>query len=76
MRTRALFCDLLNLPRGKYLPADVAKDGSVGFARAAFAVSYDRDLLPVPGCGVHDGLPDSNSFSMKSVVCRGRMQQR
>ncbi len=58
IRTRALFCDLLNLPRGKYLPSDVAQGGSVGFARAAFAVSYDRDLLPVPGCGVHSGLPD------------------
>jgi len=57
-RTRALFCDLLNLPRGKYIPTDVADRGSVGFARAAYAVSFDRDLLPVPGCGVHNGLPD------------------
>ena len=57
-RTRALFCDLLNLPRGKYLPPDVAKSGLVGFARAAYAVSFDRDLLSVPGCGVHSGLPD------------------
>ncbi len=57
-RTRALFCDLLNLPRGKYIPPDVASRGSIGFARAAYAVSYDRDLLPVPGCGVHSGLPD------------------
>jgi len=57
-RTRALFCDLLNLPRGKYVPLDVAQGGSIGFARAAYAVSFDRDLLPVPGCGVHDGLPD------------------
>lgn len=57
-RTRVLFCDLLNLARGKYLPADLVRNGSVGFARAAYAVSFDRDLLPVPGCGVHDGLPD------------------
>lgn len=57
-RTRALFCDLLNLPRGKYVPADVARSGSVNFARASFAVSFDRELLPIPGCGVHDGLPD------------------
>jgi len=57
-RTRALFCDLLNLPRGKYIPTDIATRGSINFARAVFAVSYDRDLLPIPGCGVHDGLPD------------------
>ena len=49
---------MLNLARGKYIPPDVAKAGKVGFARAAYAVSYDRALLPVPGCGVHDGLPD------------------
>ena len=57
-RTRALFCDQLNLPRGKYIPTDVAAGGTVGFARASYAVSFDRDLIPVPGCGVHDGLPD------------------
>ena len=57
-RTRALFCDLLNLPRGKYVPTKVAKGGSIGFARGAFAVSFDRDLLTIPGCGFYDGLPD------------------
>ena len=57
-RTRVMFNDMLNLPRGKYVPTDVAASGKVGFARGAFAVSYDRDLLPVPGCGVYDGLPD------------------
>jgi glutamine synthetase len=57
-RTRAMFCDLLNLPRGKYVPMKVADSGSIGFARGAFAVSYDRDLLTVPGCGYYDGLPD------------------
>jgi len=53
-----MFCDQLNMPRGKYIPVDVALEGPVGFARGAFAVSYDRDLLPIPGCGVYDGLPD------------------
>ena len=57
-RTRVMFNDMLNLPRGKYVPIDVAAGGKIGFARGAFAVSYDRDLLQVPGCGVHDGLPD------------------
>ena len=57
-RTRVMFNDMLNLPRGKYVPVDVAAGGKIGFARGAFAVSYDRDLLPVPGCGVYDGLPD------------------
>lgn len=57
-RTRALFCDLLNLPRGKYVPNKVADGGSIGFARGAFAVSFDRDLLTIPGCGFYDGLPD------------------
>jgi len=57
-RTRVLFCDLLNLPRGKYVPTDVAQSAAIGFARGAFAVSYDRDLLTIPGCGVYDGLPD------------------
>ena len=57
-RTRVLFSDLLNLPRGKYVPVDLAAKGQIGFARGAFATTYDRDLLAVPGTGTHDGLPD------------------
>ena len=35
-RTRAMFNDMLNLPRGKYVPVEVAAGGSIGFARGAF----------------------------------------
>ncbi|MEO0485701.1 MAG: glutamine synthetase family protein [Pseudomonadota bacterium] len=58
IRTRAMFCDLLNLPRGKYVPPALAQGGKVGFARGVFGTTYDRDLIPVPGAGVFDGLPD------------------
>jgi glutamine synthetase len=57
-RTRVLFCDLLNLPRGKYVPANVATGGRIGFARGVFGTTLDRDLIPVPGAGVFDGIPD------------------
>ncbi|MCR9125896.1 MAG: glutamine synthetase family protein [Rhodobacteraceae bacterium] len=57
-RVRATFCDLLNLPRGKYVPAHLARGGAIGFARGVFGVTFDRDLIPVPGCGMFDGLPD------------------
>lgn len=57
-RTRVLFCDLLNLPRGKYVPSSLAAGGKVGFARGVFGTTFDRDLIPVPGAGVFDGLPD------------------
>ncbi|MEM6729884.1 MAG: glutamine synthetase, partial [Pseudomonadota bacterium] len=53
-----MFCDLLNLPRGKYVPPNYAAGGKVGFARGVFGTTYDRDLIPVPGAGVYDGLPD------------------
>ncbi|WP_147107569.1 glutamine synthetase family protein [Tateyamaria sp. syn59] len=57
-RTRILFCDLLNLPRGKFVPPDVAAGGRIGFARGVFGTTFDRDLIPVPGAGVFDGIPD------------------
>ncbi len=57
-RTRVLFCDLLNLPRGKYIPPSVAEGGRIGFARGVFGTTFDRDLITVPGAGVMDGIPD------------------
>ena len=58
IRTRAMFCDLLNLPRGKYVPPSLAAGGKIGFARGVFGTTFDRDLIPVPGAGLFDGLPD------------------
>ncbi|MEO0381225.1 MAG: glutamine synthetase family protein [Pseudomonadota bacterium] len=57
-RTRVLFCDLLNLPRGKFVPVEAAAGGKVGFARGVFGTTFDRDLIPLPGAGVFDGIPD------------------
>ena len=57
-RTRAMFTDFLNLPRGKYVPPEMAAGGTIGFARGAFAVSYDRDLVTVPGVDYFNGVPD------------------
>src|SRR5689334_21616578 len=57
-RLRLLFCDHLNLARGKYLPAGKIGDGSSRFCQGVFAIGYDKDLLAAPGSGMRDGLPD------------------
>ena len=58
-RLRLLFCDHLNLARGKYLPADkMEADGSSRFAQALFGVHFDRDLHPAPGSRMMEGAPD------------------
>jgi len=57
-RLRLLFCDHLNLARGKYLPAGKIGDGSSRFCQGVFAIGYDKDLLAAPGSRMRDGLPD------------------
>lgn len=63
-RIRMLFCDHLNLARGKYIPApkskaDKAKSHSAArFCRGVFGVAYDKELIPAPGAMVLEGLPD------------------
>lgn len=58
-RLRPLFIDHLSIPRGKYIPGSKAGDGSSRFARATFAVHYDRDLmLDAPHTMVREGMPD------------------
>ena len=56
-RLRVLFCDHLNIVRGKYVPWR-NKDGGARFCRGTFGVGYDKDLLPAPGSTVLEGLPD------------------
>ncbi len=57
-RLRVLFCDHLNLARGKYLPRAGTGDGRVRFCQGVFAIGYDKSLLAAPGSRMTEGLPD------------------
>ena len=57
-KIRVLFCDQLNLARGKYLPENVASRGEAGICKGVFAVTYSRQQINAPGAGVEEGLPD------------------
>ena len=68
-RLRLLFCDHLNLARGKYLPAEKMKaNGSSRFAQALYGVHFDRDLLPAPGCRMMEGAPDMMAVYKKADI--------
>jgi glutamine synthetase len=71
-RLRLLFCDHLNLARGKYLPAEKMKaDGSSRFAQALYGVHFDRDLLPSPGSRMLEGAPDMMCAYRKADIRKG-----
>ena len=57
-RVRVLFADQLNLARGKYIPKEFAEEGKARFCKGAYAVTYNKDIVPAPGAGVEVGLPD------------------
>lgn len=57
-RLRLLFCDHLNIARGKYLPASKIGSGSTRACQGTFALTYDREMTPAPGGTMLEGLPD------------------
>ena len=57
-RLRVLFCDHLNLARGKYLPGDHNVGGETRFCQGIYALTYDKELLPAPCSTLLEGLPD------------------
>jgi glutamine synthetase len=57
-RVRVLFSDHLNIARGKYLPAEVAKRGVSRHCLSLFALGYDRQMTPATGAMMLEGLPD------------------
>jgi glutamine synthetase len=68
-RLRILFCDHLNLARGKYLPGVKMKaDGSSRFSQAVYGVHFDRDLLPSPGSRMMEGAPDMSAVFRKAEI--------
>ena len=57
-KLRILFCDHLNLARGKYLPGAQDRGGEARFCQGVYALTYDKDLIPAPGSTLMEGLPD------------------
>lgn len=57
-KIRVLFCDQLNLARGKYIPESFASDGEAMLCKGAFAVTYSKQLVNAPSGGLDEGLPD------------------
>jgi len=57
-KLRVLFCDHLNLARGKSIPLNNAENNEARFCQSTFAVTYDKDLIPAPGAKMMQGLPD------------------
>jgi glutamine synthetase len=70
-RLRLLFCDHLNLARGKYLPASKIGDGSSRFAQATYALTYGKNLIPAPGTKMLEGMPDMDAIYQASDVRPG-----
>lgn len=66
-RVRVLFCDHLNLARGKYLPAEYAH-GVCRHCIGLFALGFDRQMAPAPGSMMLEGLPDLDAvFDTDSI---------
>ena len=70
-RLRVLFCDHLNLARGKYLPGGSYADGASTFCRSTFGVQFDKDLLPSPGSMMMEGLPDMEARYLGADIRQG-----
>jgi glutamine synthetase len=70
-RLRVMFCDHLNLARGKYLPVGQLVDGGTSFCRSTFGVQFDKDLLPAPGAMMMEGLPDMEARYLGSDIRKG-----
>ncbi len=67
-KIRVLFCDHLNLARGKIIPAIHASGGESRFCQGIYALTYDKDLVPAPCSTLLEGLPDMIArYDLKSA---------
>jgi glutamine synthetase len=66
-RLRVLFPDHHGLARGKYVPMRLA-DRGVRNCLSLFALDFDRTMIPAPGTGLLEGVPDFDvEYSMDDL---------
>jgi glutamine synthetase len=69
-RIRVLWPDQFGLARGKYLPVRLAERGT-GHCVTTFGTQYDKTIIPAPGSGLLEGLPDVDATYDPHQVRRG-----
>jgi glutamine synthetase len=57
-RLRLLWSDIHGIERGKYLYGDWPDRGRANFCLATFPLTFDREILAIPGLAFDVGLPD------------------
>jgi glutamine synthetase len=57
-RLRLLWSDLHGIERGKYLYGDWQSRGRANYCLATFPLTFDREILNIPGLAFDVGLPD------------------
>jgi glutamine synthetase len=57
-RLRLLWSDIHGIERGKYLHGNWQERGRANFCLATFPLTFDREILQIPGLSFDVGLPD------------------
>ncbi|GIV01166.1 MAG: glutamine synthetase [Actinomycetota bacterium] len=57
-RLRLLWSDLHGIERGKYLYGDWSEGARANFCLSTYPLTFDREILPIPGLAFDVGLPD------------------
>jgi glutamine synthetase len=57
-RLRLLWSDIHGIERGKYLYGDWQEKSKANFCLATYPLTFDREILPIPGLSFDVGLPD------------------
>ena len=70
-RLRLLWSDLHGIERGKYLYGDWQSRARANFCLATFPLTFDREILAIPGLAFDVGLPDLEATLDTTSLRRG-----
>jgi glutamine synthetase len=70
-RLRLMWSDLHGIDRGKYLYGTKGASGQANFCLTTFPLTFDREILPIPGLAFDVGLPDLEAHLDESTIRAG-----
>jgi glutamine synthetase len=70
-RLRLLWSDIHGIERGKYLYGDWLGKGRANFCLATYPLTFDREILQIPGLAFDVGLPDLEALLDPNTIRPG-----